>query len=78
MVRKTGTPGPSTLDVELLLGNKPFRTVPAAQVGDPEQWVWCPPEGSYAAYSCPFSALGTIHSDNRPLRVSGAEPDGPA
>lgn len=57
--------GPS---IDLLLGGKLLKTIPAADALDPSNWELC---ATYAQRSCPMSALSTLRQEG-PSRVVGA------
>lgn len=65
---------PSAAPVTLYLGGAEQRVLPGRALDDRARWELCPPEGHYAARTCPFSAVAVIRGHPGPLAVTSARP----
>jgi hypothetical protein len=66
---------PSDTPVTLFLGGLQQRVLDGDELADRERWRLCPPEGTYAACTCPFSAVEAIDRHTGPLAVTSAGPE---
>lgn len=64
-----GSPAP----VALYLGHQPITMLASTAINDEANWRICPPEGGYAGYACPVSALEWVA--DHPVAIHAQEPD---
>lgn len=71
--RDTGSPPPMSEVVALHLGHRLIASRVRAELRDSGAgWRICPPEGAYAAWSCPFSGPWHVRNAEGPLAVTSA------
>jgi hypothetical protein len=68
---------PSDTPVGLLLGSRRVATLDTSQVGHRPAWRICPSSGSYAAATCPFSAIDVLRDFDGPIAITSQRPQHP-